>query len=154
MIPRLLSLLMVAGLLSNLTGCKQRSALVYVLEEPQSVTLTTSASQLSVQRGASVVLHVERHTTGKWKQIPLNEVRSGQCWVYQTPPESEPEVADNVHWEVTPEHAVSFNQDLRLDHTKIVTMNGTGTVTLTPTGLVKCEPDRAVEGPAIRIEVS
>jgi hypothetical protein len=154
MIVRLLSLLMIAGLLANLAGCKPRSALVYVLEEPQAVTLTTSASESSVQRGASVVLHVERRTTGKWKQIPLNEVRSGQCWVYQTPPESEPEVADSVHWEVAPENAVSFNQDLRLDHTKIATMKVNGAVTLTPTGLVKCEPERAVEGPAIRIEVS
>jgi len=151
---RLLSLLMIAGLLASLVGCKQRSALVYVLEEPQSVTLTTSASASSVQRGASVVLHVARHTTGKWKQIPLNEVRPGQCWVYQTPPESEPEVADSVHWEVTPENAVSFNRDLRMDHTKIATLNVSGTITLAPAGLVKCEPDRAVEGPAIRIEVS
>jgi hypothetical protein len=154
MIVQLLSLFMIAGLLWNLTGCKQRSAVVYVLEEPQLVTLTTSASKLSVQRGASVVLHVERHTTGKWKLISLNEVRSGQCWVYQPPTESEPEVADSVHWEIAPENAVSFNQDFRLDHAKIVTMNVNGTITLTPMGLVKCESDRIVEGPAIRIEVS
>jgi len=154
MIVRLLSLLLVAGLLGNLTGCRQRSAVVYVLEEPQSVTLTSSASVLNVQRGATVVLHVERHTTGKWMQIPLSEVRSGQCWVYQPPTESEPEVADSVHWEVMPENAVSFNQDYRMDHTKIATMNLNGTIALTPISLVKCESDRTVEGPAIRIEVS
>jgi len=154
MTVRLLSLFMIAGLLWNLAGCKQRSAVVYVLEEPQRVTLTTSASTLSVQRGASVVLHVERHTAGKWKLIPLNEVRSGQCWVYQPPTEFEPEVADSVHWDVMPENAVSFNRDFRLDHTKIATMNVNGTITLTPIGLAKCEPDRTVEGPAIRIEVS
>ena len=154
MIVRLLSLFMIAGLLVNLAGCKQRSAVVYVLEEPQVVTLTTSASKSSAQRGESVVLHVARRTTGKWKQIPLNEVRSGQCWLYQPPVESEPEVADSVHWQVTPENAVSFNQDFRLDHTKIVTMHVAGTITLTPTSLAKCEPDRTVEGAAIQIEVS
>lgn len=154
MIVRLLALLMIAGLLGSLAGCKQRSAMVYVLEEPQAVTLTPSASELTVQRGAAVVLRVERRTTGKWKAIPLNEVRSGECWVYQPPVQAEPEVADSVHWQVDPENAVSFNRDFRLDHTKIATMNVKGTITLTPIGLAKCEPDRAVEGPAIRIEVS
>ena len=154
MIVRLLSLFMIAGLLAGLAGCKQRSVSVYVLEEPQSVTLTPSASALSVQPGETVVLRVERKTTGKWRSIPLSEVRSGQCWVYQPPTESEPEVADNVHWDVVPEEAVAFNQDLRLDHTKIATMNVSGTITLTPISLAKCEPDRTVEGPAIRIEVS
>jgi hypothetical protein len=154
MIVRLLTLFMIAGLMSSLAGCKQRGALVYVLEEPQSVTLTTSASKSNVQRGESVVLHVERRTTGKWKQIPLKQVQPGQCWVYQPPTESEPEVADTVHWEVTPENAISFNQDFRLDHTKIATVNANVPITLTPTSLVKCEPDRTVEGAAIRIEVS
>jgi len=152
MIVRLLSLCMIAAL--SLAGCKQRSAQVYVLEEPQLVALTSSASELKVQRGATVVLRVERRTTGKWKRIPLSEVRSGQCWVYQPPAQSEPEVADSVHWKVEPENAVSFNQDFRLDHTKIATMRVNGTITLTPTSLAKCESERAVEGPAIRIEVS
>ena len=154
MIVRSLSLLMVLGMLGTLAGCERRSAVVYVLEEPQSVTLTSSASTSSVQRGESVVLRVERRTTGKWKRIPLNEVRSGQCWLYQPPTEAEPEVADSVHWQVVPENAVSFNQDFRLDHTKIVTMNVKGTIALTPISLAKCEPDRAVEGPTLRIEVS
>jgi hypothetical protein len=107
-----------------------------------------------VQQGETVVLHVERRASGKWKQIPLNEVRSGQCWVYRPPAESEPEVADSVHWAVVPEGGVTLNREYRLDHTKIATMNVKGTITLTPFSTVKCEDDRVVEGPSIQIEVS
>jgi hypothetical protein len=154
MIFRSISAFLAAALLGMITGCEQRSNLVYVLEEPQSVTLTASASALSVQRGETVVLRAERSASGKWKQIPLSEVRSGQCWVYMPPAELDIEVADGVHWEVMPEGAVAFNPEYRMDHTKIATMNVKGTITLKPLSPVKCEPDRVVEGPSIQIEVS
>jgi hypothetical protein len=151
---RLLLVLLMTVLLGGVAGCGRRGGLVYVLEEPQSVTLTASASPSSVQQGATVVLHVERRTSGKWKRIPLNEVRSGQCWVYQPPVELEPEVADSVEWEVAPENAVAFNREFRLDHTRIARMNLKGTITLTPISPVKCEEDRVVEGSSIQIEVT
>jgi hypothetical protein len=154
MILRSTSALVAAVLLGIITGCEQRGNLVYVLEEPQSVTLTASASALSVQQGETVVLRAERRTSGKWKQIPLNEVSSGQCWVYLPPAELEAAVADGVQWEVVPEDAVAFKPEYRMDHAKIATMNVKGTITLKPLSPVKCEPDRVVEGPSIRIEVS
>ena len=67
---------------------------------------------------------------------------------------SEAEVADTVHWEVMPENAVSFSPDFRLDHAKAIRMEVKGTITLTPSTVAKCETDKAVAGPAIRIEVS
>ena len=140
--------------LGVVAGCGRGGDLVYVLEAPQSVTLTASASPSSVQQGATVVLHVERRVSGKWKQIPLNEVRSGQCWVHQPPVKSESEVADSVQWEVAPENAVAFNRELRLDHTRIARMNVKGTITLTPISPVKCEEERFVEGSPIQIEVT
>lgn len=118
------------------------------------MTLTASASAPSVQQGETVVLRAERRASGKWKQIPLNEVRSGQCWVYVPPAELEASVADGVQWQVVPEGAVAFNPEIRMDHTKIATMNVKGTITLTPLSPVICEPDRVVEGPSIQIEVS
>jgi hypothetical protein len=154
MIVRSLPVLLVSAVLWSVAGCEQQSDLVYVLEEPQSVTLTASASTLNVQQGETIVLHVERRTSGKWRQIPLNEARSGQCWVYRPPVESEPEVADSVQWEVVPENAVTFNREYRLDHTRIATMNIKGTIKLTPLSAVKCEADRVVRGPSILIEVS
>lgn len=143
-----------ALLLGVVTGCGQQGKLVYVLEEPQSVTLTASASVLSVQQGETVVLRAERRTSGKWKQIPLNEVRSGQCWLYQPPAELEAEVADGVQWEIMPEGAVALSLEYRMDHAKTATMNVKGTITLRPLSPVTCEPDRVVEGPSIQIEVS
>ena len=149
---RLLSGVLLAALCG--AGCGPSGSLVYVLAEPQAVTLTASASTQSVKRGETVVLRVARRTTGKWQQIPMSEVRPGQCWVHRPPAESEPEVADSVQWAVAPEDAVSFNPEYRLDHTKIATMNVAGTITLQPLTPVKCEPDRVVAGPEIKIEVS
>jgi hypothetical protein len=127
---------------------------VYVLQGPQSVTLRPSASATSVQQGATVVLHLERHVQGQWKQVPLQEVRPGQCWVYRPPAQTELEAADSVEWQVVPEGAVSFSREFRMDHTKVATMQVKGTITLRPRTAVKCEPDRVVDGPAIQIEVS
>jgi len=128
--------------------------MVYVLDGPQEVKLTSSASATQVKHGESVTLHVERRITGKWKQIPRDRLTPGQCWLYTPPPELEAEVADNVEWVVEPEDAVRFNGEFRMDHTRIATMMMRGRVTLTPFTAVRCEKDRAEQGPAIRIEVS
>lgn len=135
-------------------GCKQQSPMVYVLASEQQVTLTPSASASSVKRGEQVVLHLQRRAVGEWKQIPRDRLTPGQCWLYTPPPEVEPEVADNVDWEVVPEEAVQFDGVFRLDHTRVATMMRTGTVVITPFSAVRCEKDRVVEGPALRIEVS
>ena len=94
--------LAVPALLAMVAGCERQAAMVYVLESPQSVTLTASASASKVQQGGSVILHVERRVSGKWKQIPRDQLQAGQCWEYQPPPALEAEVADTVHWEVVP----------------------------------------------------
>jgi hypothetical protein len=97
---------------------------------------------------------LQRHAVGEWKPIPRNQLTPGQCWLYTPPPELEQEVADNVEWVVTPELAVHFDETFRMDHTRIATMMRSGTIVLTPLSAVRCEKDRVVEGPAIRIEVS
>jgi hypothetical protein len=137
-----------------LAACEQQKPLVYVLEAPQEVTLTPSASVSSVPQGAPVELRVQRRTSGKWRQVRLDEVRAGQCWLYRPPPESEAEVADNVHWRIVPENAVRFTAEVRMDHTRQARMLRKGTVTLTPRSAVACEKDRVVEGPSIQIEVT
>lgn len=138
--------------LATLAGCGQRGGFVYVLAEPQSVSLDASASATTIQLGDSIVLRAERRTSGKWKRIPLSDVQPGQCWEYQPPAEVEPEVADLVHWQILPENAAYLNRDFRADHTKAATLVVKGTVTLTPISTVKCE-DRVVEGTPIRVEV-
>ncbi len=74
--------------------------------------------------------------------------------MYRPPPESEAEVADNVHWRIVPENAVRFTAEVRMDHTRTARMLRKGTVTLTPRSAVACEKDRVVEGPSIQIEVT
>ena len=135
------------------SGCEQRSPMVYVLEGPQDVKLTASASASSVKAGETVVLHVQRRATGKWKQIPRDQLTQGQCWLYTPPPEVEEEVAANVEWDVYPDGAVEFERTYRMDHTRIVTAVRKGRITLRPLSPVRCEKDRVEEGPLIRIEV-
>ena len=136
------------------TGCKGQEPMVFVLAAEQQVTLTSSASTTRVKQGEQVVLHLQRRTVGEWKQIPRDQLTPGQCWLYTPPPELEPEVADNAEWQVQPENAVRFDTTFRMDHTRIATMMQTGTIVLTPFSAVRCEKDRVVEGPAVRIEVT
>ena len=144
----------IPAVLAVLAGCEQRGPVVYVLDGPQSVELKASASASTVQQGETVVLHVERRTTGKWKQIPRGELTPGQCWVYRPPVEVEPEVAHSVQWEVIPENAVEFHSEYQLDQSRVATMKVKGTVQLTPVSPVKCEEGRGVAGAPIQIEVS
>lgn len=152
MTVRPLYLISIIVLSVALVGCEPKPKLVYVLEGSQTVTLIPSVSANSVAQGESVVLSVERRTSGNWKQVPLNEAR-GQCWVYRRPPESEPQVADSLRWIVEPEGAVWFHPEYRFDRTRLATMNVKGTITLTPVSTVTCEGDRLAEGPPIEIEV-
>lgn len=135
-------------------GCKQRAPSVYVLDAPQSVELIASASASQVKQGETVVLHVERRTTGKWKQVARDQLTPGQCWVYRPPVQVEPEVANSVQWEVLPENAVRLHAEFQMDQTRVATMAAKGTITLTPISPVKCEEERRVAGPSIEIEVS
>ena len=150
---RLRTLLIVPTLIA-LSACgKQGSKMVYVLEEPQQVTLTASASPEKVGRGEAVTLHAERRSTGKWKQIPMDQVTQGQCWVYQIPDAVEPEVADSIEWEVHSGGSVLFKPEYRLDHKRIITTDRMGRITFVPRTTVKCEIDRIVEGTPIQIQV-
>jgi len=144
----------VIAMLIALSACdKQGSKMVYVLEEPQQVTLTASASAERVGRGESVTLHAERRSIGKWKRIPMDQVTQGQCWVYQIPEEVEPEVADSIEWEVIPDGSVLFKPEYRLDHKRIITTERMGRITFVPRTTVKCEADRIVEGAPLVIHV-
>ena len=134
-------------------ACEQRQPMVYVLEGPQEVTLTVSASATEVKAGETVVLHAKRRSVGKWKQIPRDQLTPGQCWQYTPPPELEEEVADNLEWQADPENAVQFNVTYRMDHTRLATMTRKGRVTLRPATSVRCEKDRVEEGRPIHIEV-
>jgi len=145
--------LLVPAVLAFVAGCEQRGPMVYVLEAPQEVQLTATASTPKVKQGETVVLHVEQRATGQWKQIPRNELTPGQCWVYRPPVEVESEVAHNVQWEVIPEGAVEFHSEYQLDKSRVATMKAPGKITLTPIGKVQCEEGRAVYGTPVEIEV-
>jgi hypothetical protein len=147
-------MLLIPAVLAVVAGCEQRGPFVYVLESPQSVVLTATASAPKVQQGEKVVLHVERKTTGKWQRVSRSELAPGQCWVYRPPVEVEPEVAQDVQWVVEPERAVEFHTEYQMDRSRVATMMIQGTIKLTPVSKVKCEEGRSVEGSTISIEVT
>ena len=150
---RATQLLLTPALLALIAGCEQQAPKVYVLEGPQSITLAPSVSPERVRQGETVTLSVKRRTEGKWKQIPRDELRPGQCWVYRPPTPTEEEAAASVEWAVEPETALWFNTEYQMDQTRTATLRRKGTVRLTPLSAVKCEPDRVVEGPTIQLEV-
>lgn len=149
--PALLSVL--GATLAFAWGCKQQAPLVYVLESPQEVTLTASASAARVPRGETVVLHAQRRSVGKWKQIPRDQLTRDQCWRYVPPPELEPEVADKVEWEIIPDRGMQLDSALRFDHTRVAVMIVPGKYRVTAYSAVTCEKDRVVQGPTFEIEV-
>ena len=137
-----------------ISSCEQQQPMVYVLEGPQDVTLTASASATTLKVGETVVLHAQRRAVGKWKQIPRDQLTPGQCWLYTAPPELEQEVAGSIDWEVLPNNAVRFDNAVRMDQTRVATMLVRGRVTLRPLTTVRCEKDRIEEGSPIRFEVN
>jgi hypothetical protein len=145
---------LVPAALACAAGCKAKEPMVYVLASEQKVTLTPSASATSVKQGEQITLRVQRRAVGEWKQIPRAQLTPGQCWLYTPPPEVEQEVADNVEWVVEPEEAVRFDSVFRMDHTRIATMTRSGIIVIQPLSPVRCEKDRVVEGPALKIQVS
>lgn len=151
---RSVSMLLIPAVLAVVAGCEQRGPFVYVLESPQSVVLTATASASKLRQGEKVVLHVERKTTGKWQRVSRSELTAGQCWLYRPPVEVEPEVAQDVQWVVEPERAVEFHTEYQMDQSRVATVTTKGTIKLTPVSKVKCEEGRSVEGSTIEIEVS
>jgi hypothetical protein len=137
-----------------LQACDRTPESVFVLNAPQTVRLTASASTLSARAGEPVVLYAERKTQGSWTRIPSKELKPDQCWVAALPPERETAVADNIHWVVEPEGEAVFNIDVRPDHTRTVVLSKPGIFTLTPSTSVWCEPGRSVPASPLRIEAT
>lgn len=147
-------MLLLPAVLAVVAGCEQRGPFVYVLDGQQSVVLKATAVPAKVQQGETVVLHVERQTTGNWQRVSRGDLKPGQCWVYRPPVQSEPEVAQNVQWVVEPEGAVQFHTEYQMDQSRVATMMTKGAIKLTPVGKVQCEEGRTVEGAPVEIEVS
>jgi len=150
-------LLFTIPLLTSVTlfaGCNQRGPVVYVLEGPQTVELTASATPSKVKQGETIVLHVTRRTSGQWKQVPRKELAPGQCWVYRPPVQDEPEVAHLMQWQVDPAGTVDFHPEYQLNGTRVATMRASGKVRLAPVSPIQCEAGRNAVGAEIEIEVS
>jgi hypothetical protein len=115
------------------------------------VELLVSASATEVAVGAPVILRAERGYQGEWKRVERASLRDGQCWLGRPPPEREPEVADNLHWQVSPEGSARFNVVYREDRTREVTFSQAGTFALQATSVVYCGDDVAARPITIKV---
>ena len=122
-------------------ACQDEPRIVYVPATPPAVELMLGASAIEVAVGKPVVLHAERRYRGEWKQVERSSLGAGQCWLGRPPPDREPEVADNLHWRVSPEGAARFNVEYRNDRTRQVVFAEPGTFTLRATSVVYCGDD-------------
>jgi hypothetical protein len=134
-------------------ACDAGPELVYVPEAPPEVTLIVAASTRDVAVGQPVVLHAERLYRGKWKQVDRAALPEGQCWVAQPPPAREADVADNVHWQVTPREGARFNVAFRADHSREVTFARPGTYTVNATTAIWCGANTGATASPFTIQV-
>jgi len=135
---------LVAASLLSLPGCDRTPRFVYVLQAPQSVELSASASASTVTAGTPFVLHGSRTSHGVWKRIESKDLLPDQCWIAEIPPENEPEVADNLLWRVKPADGVKFNTDFRTNRTREVTVSNPGTYTFVSSSGPWCERGRTI----------
>jgi hypothetical protein len=134
-------------------ACESAPTRVYVPDGPSEVTLIIGASTRDVAVGQPVVLHAERFSRGRWTQVDRATLADGQCWMAQPPPARELEVADNVHWRVTPQVPARFNTAFRSDHTREVTFSRAGTYTVEASTAVWCGAAAGARAAPIMIQV-
>ena len=71
----------------------------------------------------------------------------------QPPPAREADVADNVHWQVTPREAARFNTAIRTDHSREVTFAQPGTYTVNATTAIWCGSNTGASASPFTIRV-
>lgn len=145
---------MLAAILATaLTACDTAPAMVYVPESPSEITLTVRASATEVDAGTPVVLHAERRTRGRWRQVSREGLPEEACWLTAPPPDHEPEVAANLRWVAAPPDGARFNVGLREDGAREVTFSAPGTFVLTATSSAWCGSRAGVSASPLTIVV-
>jgi hypothetical protein len=134
------------------SACQQEPRSVYVPQVPPEVQVSVHAT-ITAKVGESVLLHGQRSYRGAWTQVDRASLSPEHCWVTSPPPEHEPEVADNLHWEVTPFSTARFNIGLRPDRAREVVFSQPGTYVLQATSAVWCGPAKGVRSNSITITV-
>ena len=140
-----------ALLLAGASACQDEPRLVYVPVSPPQVELLVSASATEVAVDVPVVLRAERRYRGAWQQVERASLRDGQCWLGRPPPEREPEVADNLHWQASPDGSARFNVAYRSDRTREVVFSKPGSFILRATSAVYCGDDATARPIAINV---
>lgn len=143
----------ILAIIACTSACQPEPRFVYVPVLPPEVTLFARASDIEATAGTALVLYAERQYRGQWKRVERKALPDGQCWVVRPPPERESEVADNLHWQVTPQESVHFNTGMRSNHTREVTFERAGTYVLSATTAVWCGPVGGVTAAPITINV-
>lgn len=119
-------------------GCQEEPTFVYVPLAPPQVEVNVSVSATNVTVGQPVVLFAQRQSRGEWNRVARQSLPKEQCWVARPPLDREAAVADNLHWEVSPSGAATFNLGMRPDRTREVVFSKAGTYVLQASSAIWC----------------
>ena len=134
-------------------GCQEAPPFVYVPVTPPQVDLSVSVSLTNVTVGQPVVLFAQRQSRGEWKRVARNSLAKEQCRVVRPPPDREAAVADNLHWQVLPGGAASFNLGMRPNRTREVVFSKAGTYVLQASSAIWCGAPEGARANLVTITV-
>ena len=108
----------------GLCACAEEPEFVYVPAENYAISVQVSAPA-QARVGEWIALSAQRRA-GPWRRVKRADVRAGFVPFGRPPPESEPEVADNVRWLTDPGGAL-FDQPPHEGHQRKVRFDAPGT---------------------------
>lgn len=136
-----------------LVACSGEPALVFVPGAGfrESLEISTGLGTSPVIRvGEPLILHARR-SSGPWVATRSADVQKRQCRLASPPPEVEPEVADNIRWQVDPDSGAVFNVQYREDRTREVRFTRPGAYNLTAHSSISCINPALVDTLVIRV---
>ena len=136
-----------------LCACSGERDLVYVPVDAPQAEVTVRASSAEVGVGEVVVLHAQRRYRAEWKQVPRHTLTPAQCWMQRPPPDLEPEVADNLRWQVSVPSAATFNTAPRPDRAREVVFSAPGEYVLNASSAVWCGPPAGIRANDLVVRV-
>lgn len=125
-IPSICRYFFLSGLLISFSACKDKlppQVFVTASNYRQHVVASAEPNQVSV--GQTVLLRAARKS-GPFVQVESKTLSARTPWWKSEPPTDEPEVADNLQWEVSPSGFAKFNSDFRADHIREITFSQPG----------------------------
>ncbi len=137
-----------------LAGCDGAPTMVFIPEDRPSVRIEVAVSSKEIPVGEELVLYATQYSKGNWRQVRRSSLHKAACWVARPPQKIKREVADTIHWTVTPEGNARFNTEFRADHTRAVIFSAAGRYSIRGRASVWCGPPQDVVPAELEVNVT